>query len=233
MKKQLIIIFLAGSLTTLLTGCASTSNLFSDLRGTNSEQTALENDQTRTRVEGTLLGAATGAVIGNLIGDNTKSTLLGAAIGGGVGYLVGDEVAKRKKAYATQEDLIENESKRTANLVDEVKQINQKLNSEIKSMQTQVALLATQEKQGKVQKAALEASKARVNQRYSETKQALEAVNKEIEIADSLYQDSKTQNKNASKLKTWENRINALKQEKVALQKHTNQLEVVSQAINL
>ncbi len=233
MKKQLTFVLLTGSLTTLLTGCASTSNVFSDLWGSNSEQTALENDQTRTRVEGTLLGAATGAVIGNLIGDDTKSTLLGAAIGGGVGYLVGDEIAKRKKSYATQEDLIENESKRAAKLVDEVKQVNQKLNSELKSMQSQVALLVAQEKQGKAQKAALEASKVRVNQRYSEAKQALEAVNKEIEISDSLYQDSKTQSKSASKLQTWENRINALKQEKVALQKHTNQLEAVSQAVNL
>lgn len=44
------------------------------------------------------MGALAGAVIGNLMGGNTKSTLLGAAIGGGLGYVVGLDARKKELA---------------------------------------------------------------------------------------------------------------------------------------
>lgn len=45
---------------------------------------------------GLLLGAGSGALIGQAIGRNTEATLVGTAIGGMLGYIVGNE---QEKAY--------------------------------------------------------------------------------------------------------------------------------------
>jgi hypothetical protein len=45
---------------------------------------------------GTVLGALTGAGIGQLAGRSTESTLIGAAVGGTAGYMLGNEGDKQK-----------------------------------------------------------------------------------------------------------------------------------------
>jgi outer membrane lipoprotein SlyB len=45
---------------------------------------------------GAVLGALTGAGIGQLAGRNTESTLIGAAVGGTAGYMLGNEGDKHK-----------------------------------------------------------------------------------------------------------------------------------------
>jgi hypothetical protein len=45
---------------------------------------------------GTVLGALTGAGIGQLAGRSTESTLIGAAVGGTAGYMLGNEGDKNK-----------------------------------------------------------------------------------------------------------------------------------------
>jgi hypothetical protein len=67
----------------------------------------IENDQTRTRVEGTLagslVGGGLGAIIGHQSGRGVEGALIGAAAGGLVGLAVGDHVARKKAKYASQE----------------------------------------------------------------------------------------------------------------------------------
>lgn len=53
---------------------------------------------------GSVIGALTGAGIGQLAGGDTESTLIGAAVGGGIGYMLGNE-GDRKMAQAERESL--------------------------------------------------------------------------------------------------------------------------------
>ncbi len=46
---------------------------------------------------GAVGGAATGAILGQIIGEDTEATLIGAAIGGLLGYIVGNEMDKSDK----------------------------------------------------------------------------------------------------------------------------------------
>ena len=45
--------------------------------------------------KGTLVGGASGALVGQAIGHNTKSTLIGAAVGAAGGALIGNEIDKK------------------------------------------------------------------------------------------------------------------------------------------
>jgi len=72
----------------------------------------IKDDQTRTKTEGTLLGAGIGAVLGAgsaaiASGGNTSSILKGAAIGaiagGALGHAYGSKVVARKAEYASNE----------------------------------------------------------------------------------------------------------------------------------
>lgn len=52
------------------------------------------------RVNGLLIGAGSGAIIGQATGQNTQSVLLGTAIGGAVGYAIGSSLDGTKKSYS-------------------------------------------------------------------------------------------------------------------------------------
>ena len=68
------------------------------------------SDQTATRGQAAAGGAAIGALLGNIIGEDTESTLIGGVVGGAVGLAAGEVVARRKDAYASQEDLVVGET---------------------------------------------------------------------------------------------------------------------------
>ena len=54
------------------------------------------NSCAETQLEkGALVGGASGALIGQAIGHNTKSTLIGAAVGAAGGALIGNEMDKK------------------------------------------------------------------------------------------------------------------------------------------
>ena len=73
----------------------------------------IQDDGTRTKTEGTLvgggIGAAFGALLGGLIGGDGKGALIGAGIGAGVGslagFFVGKHVADKKAERAVYECL--------------------------------------------------------------------------------------------------------------------------------
>lgn len=48
-------------------------------------------------VQGAGMGAAGGAVLGQIIGRNHQATLIGAAVGGLLGYIVGNEMDKKDR----------------------------------------------------------------------------------------------------------------------------------------
>ena len=78
-KLHLSVLLIASASLTLMTGCASTG--------------------TSTTTDGALIGAGTGALLGQAIGHNTGSTLAGAAIGGLAGAAIGNNEEKKQRRY--------------------------------------------------------------------------------------------------------------------------------------
>ena len=67
----------------------------------------IQDDQTRTRVEGAGAGAALGALTGGIIGNQShhawEGALIGGAVGGAAGLAYGDHVARKKTAYRNEQ----------------------------------------------------------------------------------------------------------------------------------
>ena len=63
-----------------------------------------QKESSNTKTKGTVIGAAGGAALGNIVakkGDKTKGTILGAAVGGIVGNQVGENIKDKNKDKAT------------------------------------------------------------------------------------------------------------------------------------
>jgi outer membrane lipoprotein SlyB len=206
------------TLTTFLTSCASMGF----------------DDHTSTQMEGGLMGAGLGAALGGLIGGR-DGALWGAGLGAGVGFLVGNEVASRKQSYATQEALIAGETQRVANLVQELENTNAILRQDIASYNSQISSLKSRMQRDSSAKEKLRQQKATVDKRYQQAKKGLKSVENELKTAETLHADTKklSAGKNKNELKSWENRINSLRSQKVKLENNTQQLQAVSNAISL
>ncbi len=193
------------------------------------------NDTMRTQAEGTAIGALLGAGLGAAFGGDAESAAIGAAIGGAGGFILGNELAKRKKQYKTQEDLITGESAHLAEVLQQTQAVNQSLQTDIQSYRKQVKSLNTKLKQGKTQQAVLQSKKAEIDQRNAQAQKSLQAVNSELETAEALHKETKAKagKADAKQLQTWEQRITQLRAQKVQLEKNTQQLQAVSSTIAL
>jgi uncharacterized protein YcfJ len=195
-------------------------------------------DATRTKTEGTVAGAALGGLLGALFaGDDNRAqgAAIGALLGGGAGYLAGSEVAKRKQAYANQEDLIAGEIQRTEESIRQLKSVNAELQKDIIGYRKQIARLKLDIRTGKDKQAELKTQKTKVEARHKQAREALAGLEKEIETSESLYQDARKSAtpQQSADLKQWEKRIGELKAQKVQLEQHSGQLQAVSSGIAL
>lgn len=103
--------------------------------------TNISDDGTRTRTEGTLVGAGVGAALGAAIGamaGKGKGAAIGAAIGAGVGglggYAVGDQVAEKKAAYVRREEALDEQILRVRDLNAQCRAYNAELKAELDSL---------------------------------------------------------------------------------------------------
>ena len=81
-KTYLTSLVVASTSLILMSGCASTGSQTTD---------------------GALIGAGTGALLGQVVGGNTGSTLVGAAIGGVAGAAIGNNEEKKNRRYYRDE----------------------------------------------------------------------------------------------------------------------------------
>ncbi|MCA1794334.1 MAG: glycine zipper 2TM domain-containing protein [Desulfobacteraceae bacterium] len=100
------------------------------------------SDQNRTKTEGTAVGAVAGGLLGMLIGKE-QGAAIGALAGAGVGYLVGNEVAKRKQAYASNEEFLDAEIAGTREFNVTAVAYNQKVSREIAALEKESRSLRT------------------------------------------------------------------------------------------
>ncbi|MEI8233313.1 MAG: hypothetical protein WCH57_01360 [Verrucomicrobiota bacterium] len=203
-------------LATSFTGCAN-----------------IQNDQTRTKTEGTLIGSSIGAVIGGGIaaiatrGDKSailKGAAIGAAAGGLLGHAYGSKVAARKAEYADNESYL------------------QGCIAELRSERTRVAASNEQtrktiasQKQELNQLIALQKNNEPTRERFvalnRSVDSSLKVANDNLKRTDALIQDHETAVKNPENSDvakgSWKSELANLKAERAELQASINSLNAI------
>ena len=139
--------------------------------------TNIQNDNTRTKTEASLLGgglgAALGAGIGAIAGGDGKSALIGAAIGAGVGslggFLAGKHIADKKNQYASQEAWLDDCIAYSQNVNEETATYNAQLNSDVQALDKRSATLLAQYKSKKASRDKLIAEQGTVKKLQDDT----------------------------------------------------------------
>lgn len=162
----------------------------------------IQNDGTRTRTEGALVGGAGGAALGAGIGalaDGGRGALIGAGIGllAGLigGYAVGDHIAKQKAKYAREEDWLE------ACITDlqakngEAEAYNAKLVKEIAMIDKDTARIAAQYKKNKATKSVVDDKAAQVSRKQQEVARNIQVLENEVTNYGSAVVDARKNNK--------------------------------------
>ncbi len=147
----------------------------------------IQDDQTRTKTEGTLVGAGAGAVLGAVVGGlvgGRRGALTGAAIGAGAGglagYAYGSHVADKKAEYADREEWLDaclTQAERTRR---ETAAHNDKMRAELVRLRQETQQLEAAYQQRRVKRSALLAEQKKIEQRLALNEQRMERTQAEI-----------------------------------------------------
>ncbi|MBR4423998.1 MAG: hypothetical protein IKS68_07205 [Mailhella sp.] len=159
----------------------------------------IQDDGTRTKTEGTLVGAGVGAgvgaAIGAIFGGNTKATLIGAAIGAGVGslggFFVGKHVADKKAEYASYEDWLDACITDTANLNEQTRQYNAKLGQDINALDKESKALAAQYKKNAASRDEMRAELRKVQALQKDSDKNIANLEKDVQKRREASADAK------------------------------------------
>jgi len=196
------------------------------------------NDSTRTKAEGTGVGAAAGALVGGLlgqvIGHNQTSTLVGAAVGaavgGGAGYLAGDAVAERKAQYANEEDRLDGEIKVVAQYNNDLKGFNELTEKHNEELENQVADLKSRYEEGNVDFDVLNKKKDEINLLISESNKKKGEMKKELAGLNKYYQ-SVAKTMDQTKVTQLAQEISILKKNIAMLDDNNRQMAKINSSI--
>lgn len=191
------------------------------------------DDTSRTQAEGAGMGVLLGALIGAAVGDE-KGALIGAAVGGGLGYMVGNEVAKRKQAYATTEEFLDAEIARTEEFNATAVAYNNRLNTEIASLERESRNLRARYDSGKTQKNTLVAKRADLQKRIDESHKLEETLAKEHEVQTAiLAEERKSRPANDAYLARLEKEVQELQKNLDTLREGSTQLARIDQRLSV
>lgn len=125
------------------------------------------SEEQKSAGEGAAIGATLGALVGKVMGDDTESTLTGAAIGAMVGGIVGYSLAsnlnKEKAKLKGHEKDLDALIAYTQAVNDETRLYNQKLEADLKKIESEVA-------KGRIKKAQM----ADINKKIKSDKKRLD-----------------------------------------------------------
>jgi uncharacterized membrane protein len=175
-------------LATLLSGCVTTENAVRS----DPPAPAGTDDQTATKVQGTVLGAVMGGLIGAATGD-TKGALIGATVGAGLGYVAGSEVAKRKAQYVREEDFLDAEIAQARELNSEAIAYNATLRRQIAALDSESAQLAAKYRSGKASRDQMIAQRNTVQARLQKSQEVESSLRKEHEIKVAVVNEERGQ----------------------------------------
>lgn len=191
------------------------------------------SDQNRTKTEGTAVGAVAGGLLGMLIGKE-QGAAIGALAGAGVGYLVGNEVAKRKQAYASNEEFLDAEIAGTREFNVTAVTYNQKVSREIAALEKESRSLRTRYDQGKVEKSALAAKSKTLRKRLADNAKLEDTLAKELKVQTAiLAQGHKEHPADGKYLARLEKEVNALQKNLGKLRDSSTQLASIDQRLSV
>ena len=167
-KAAIVIVIICA----LLPGCATTS------------------DQTRTKAEGTAVGAVLGGLLGYAVGGG-RGAAIGAVAGAGVGFLVGNEIAKRKQAYATTEEFLDAEIAHTQEYNRTALAYNQKLSQDVAVLERESSTLRAKYDKGKADRQTLIAKRDTLQKRIDDSKKLEETLAKELEVQTAILDEER------------------------------------------
>jgi len=210
----------------LLSGCVATG-------GPERPASTASDDQTATRVQGSLLGALVGGLIGAAAGD-TKGALIGAALGGGLGYLAGNEIANRKAQYAREEDFLDAETAQAASLNREAVAYNDQLRGQIAKLDAESKQLAARYRSGQASRDQLVAQRNAVQERMEKSRQVEENLRKEHDIKSTVAKEERDQRgADDPYVKSLENQVKELQSNIDNLHRGSTQLARIDERLSV
>ena len=196
--------------------------------------TAIKDDGTRTKTEGTLTGAGIGAAVGAILGallDGGRGAARGAAIGAGLGgvagYAYGSHVANQKAQYASREEWLDACLLQAEKAHQATAAYYARLREELARLDKETRALETAYAQRKAQRASLRAEEQNIRQRISETEQLVQRAETEIAQQNSVVQDARAGG-DYEKAARLEMEVRGLREQVDQLKEHSAQLATMS-----
>jgi len=191
------------------------------------------SDQNRTKAEGTAIGAVAGGLLGLVIGGE-EGAAIGALAGAGVGFLVGNEVAKRKKAYASDEDFLNAEIASTQEFNSTTLAYNQKMANDIAALEKESKSLRSKYDKGKVKKSSLVAKSETLQKRIDDNAKLEETLAKELEVQTTiLAQERKGRPADDQYIARLEKEVKTLQKNLDTLREGSTQLASIDQRLSV
>lgn len=191
------------------------------------------SDQTRTRTEGTAVGAVIGGLVGLAIGDG-KGAAIGALAGAGIGYLAGNEIAKRKKNYASTEKFLDAEIANVQEYNSTAVAYNKKTYQEIASLEKESASLRAKYDKGAVNKRTLAAKRDGLRKRIEENTKLEKTLSRELEVQTAIIkQERKGRSEDDQRIAQMEKEVNALQKNLETLREGSTQLAKIDQRLSV
>ncbi len=184
--------------------------------------TNIQDDGTRTRTEGALvgsvIGAGLGAIIGNQSGNMGQGALIGAALGGLGGLAVGNHVANKKARYASEEAWLNA-------CIDQARQTNVSARSYNSQLSGRIAALRKQIVSGNA--AQKRQAKTAIVQLQREAGAELQKMDKEIQAQQGAL--GQTTNSRAASLRS---EVSSLKTTRSALNQNIDRLASLGNSVD-
>lgn len=201
--------------------------------------TNIQDDQTRTKTEGTLAGAGLGGAAGALIGlaaGGGRGAAIGAAIGVGagslIGYAVGSHIADKKAEYASREDWLDACIAQADRTAVDARDYNHQLESELASLERKSKNMRAAYKAKKISRDKMVAEKRVVDNRIAKNNERIQVVQEEVKRQQNVLSDTR-QHGTSAEVKRVNAKISELNKEVSKLKRNQDRFMSTSEALAL
>lgn len=192
--------------------------------------TNIKDDGTRTRTEGTLVGAGAGAAIGAGVGAAVAGrggalvgALIGLAVGGLAGLAYGSHVANEKAKFASEEAWLDACMQQAEQTNAKIAEYNTKLQNDVATLEKETTALQKAYAARQTDKKALVAEQKKIANLISQNTSTIQLIESEISAQSNVLADAKSSHKS--------NEAALIEAEIAALQRHKAQLEETSKQL--
>jgi len=199
----------------------------------------IQDDGTRTKTEGTMVGAGVGAALGAGIGaliGGRQGAAIGAGVGllagSAVGYAAGSHVASQKSKFASEEAWLEACIQQARETNSKLKAHNAGLKGQVAALDRQTKQLQTAYKANKADRQQLMAEQSAIEGKVKENAQMIALAEAEIAAQQKVLADAKANNKTQESAQL-EAVIADLQRQKAQLEATNKQLASMSARISV